>query len=75
MELSYFVECKKEARKTRDVNNLPCFIASQNGLPKKDVLVLSTKRNLPVSSQDSIEYLRTNSPMTISFTGDQALIC
>ena len=75
MELSYFVECEKEARKTRDVNNLPCFIASQNGLPKKDVLVLSTKRNLPVSSQDSIEYLRTNSPMTISFTGDQALIC
>ena len=69
MEVSYFVECEKKARKTRDVNNLPCFIASQDGLPNKNVLVLSTKQNLPVSSPESFEYVRTNSPMTISFTG------
>ena len=69
MELSYFVECEKVARRTRDVGNLPCFIASQTGLQNKNVLVLSTKRNLPVSSPDSIDYLRTNSPMTISFEG------
>jgi len=70
MELSYFVECEKKATKTRrDVNNLQCFIASQDGLPNKNVLVLSTKRNLPISSPDNIEYLRTNLPMIISFTG------
>ena len=74
MEVSYFVECEKKARKTRDVNNLPCFIASQDGLPNKNVLVLSTKQNLPISSPESIEYIRTNSPMTISFTGKQVLI-
>ena len=71
MEVSYFVECNKKVSRSSEKNlELPCFIPSQANLTEQNVLVLSTKRNQPISSPTtSTQYLRTNVPMTIPFTG------
>ena len=70
MEVSYFIECQTEfSRQSQIVSELPCLIATQANLTEQHILVLSTKRNLPIATTTSLKYERTNNPMTISFNG------
>ena len=66
------MECSENvSTMSKSVGELPCLIETQANLTEQHVMILSTKQNLPIETESSLQQLeRTNHPMTVSFNGE-----